>query len=314
MGESESLARWESFLSESYVPLVVDPDRGRPCHGEIQRERLPGFDLSTISVSSQRIRRTRSGIARTDGEFWVASVLTEGFGVLRQDDRIAAVRPGEMVFYDTTRPYQWDIDDSCTQVIVMAPLDAVREQLGGENTTLPTAVTVAADSAGGVVAGFFRDLARVTQAAPTRASVLADSGVALFASAVKLAAGELPVGQPAQTLTREQVLTFMRARCTDPALTVDEIARACLVSRRSLYRLFDEVGEGLSTVLRRMRVERAQSMLVGDPTRSTASIGVAAGFSSERHFFRAFRVETGMTPGEYRQGAAPAGEFRRFSA
>lgn len=314
MGESESFARWESLLSENYVPLVVDPDRGRPFHGRIQRDHLPGFDLSTVSTSAQRIRRTKRGIARTDGEFLIASILTDGFGRLHQDGRIAVVRPGEMVLYDTTRPYHWDIDDSCTHVVVQAPLDAVREQVGGEHTPLPTALTMAADSAGGVVAGFFRDLARVTRTAPEQASVLAEGGVSLLASAVRLAAGELPVGQPAQALSREQVLTFMRSRCTDPDLTIDEIARACLISRRSLYRLFDDVGDGVSTVLRRMRVERAQSMLVGEPGRATAAIAVAAGFSSERHFFRAFRMETGMTPGEYRQGAAPEQTDRRFSA
>lgn len=314
VGESESFAHWESLLSESYVPLAVDPDRGQPFHGRIVRERLPGFDLSTIRASAQRVRRTKRGIARTDGEFLLASVLTEGFGRLHQDGRIAVLRPGDMVFYDTTRPYHWDIDGSWSQVVVQTPLSTLREHLGGESSELPTAVTVTAGSAGGVVAGFFRDLAPVSQTAPEQANVLADNGVTLLASAVKLMAGEIPAGPSARALSREQVLAFMRSRCTDPALTVDEIARACLVSRRSLYRLFDEVGEGLSTVLRRMRVERAQAMLVRDPARSTAAIAGAAGFSSERHFFRAFRVETGMTPGEYRQGAAPSEECRRFTA
>ncbi|WP_410873821.1 helix-turn-helix domain-containing protein [Nocardia sp. A7] len=300
----EHFAEWESKLSESYVPLAVDAQRDQPFHGRIQRHRLRDFDLSTVSGSGQRIRRTKRGIARTDGEFLLASIVTEGFGRLHQDGRIAAVRPGEMVFYDTTRPYHWDIEGSWAQVVVQAPLAELRTQMGTESARLPTAVTVAADSAGGVVAGFFRQLAAVQRAAPEQAAVLADNGVSLLASAVRLAAGELPTGEPAQALSREQVLAFMRARCTDPSLTIDAIARACLVSRRGLYRLFDEVGEGLSAVLRRMRVECAKAMLVGDSLKSTASIAASAGFSSERHFFRAFREETGMTPREYRLAAA----------
>lgn len=299
----ESFAEWESWLSESYVPLTVDPQRDQPFHGGIRRHRMRGFDLSSVSASGQRIRRTKSGIARTDGEFLLVSIVTEGFGRLHQDGRIAAVRPGEMVFYDTSRPYHWDIEGSWAQVVVQAPMAELLTHLGTESARLPTAVTVTADSAGGVVSGFFRQLAAVVQTEPGQAAVLADNGVALLASAVRLAAGGLPAGEPARALSREQVLAFMRARCTDPGLTIDAIARACLVSRRGLYRLFDEVGDGLSTVLRRMRVECAKAMLVADSMKSMTSIAASAGFSSERHFFRAFREETGMTPREYRLAA-----------
>ena len=303
-GVSESFAEWESLLSESYVPLLVDPTGEDAFHGRIERSSQPGFELSTVSASAQRIRRTRRGIAKTDGEFLLVSILTEGSGLLYQDDRVALVRPGEMVFYDTSRPYRWDLGGSWAQVVVQTPLEVLRRQLGSDCFPLPTAVTVTADSAGGVVAGFFRDLARIQQSAPGHAAVLADNGVKLLASAVRLASGEIPSGEPAQALTREQVLAFMRARCADPSLTIDDIARACLVSRRTLYRLFGDVEDGLSAVLRRMRVECARTLLVRHPNRATATVAIASGFASERHFFRAFRLETGMTPGEFRMIAS----------
>lgn len=305
-GARESFAEWESLLSESYVPLMADPSGDGAFHGRIERTSLPGFDLSTVSASGQRIRRTPRGIAKTDGEFLLVSILTEGSGRLHQDDRVAVVRPGDMVFYDTSRPYHWDLDGPWAQVVVQTPLEVLRQQLGPSGSPLPTALTVTADSAGGVVAGFFRDLARIQQSAPGHATVLADNGVKLLASAVRLASGEIPSGQPAQALSREQVLAFMRTRCADPSLTIDDIARACLVSRRTLYRLFGDVEDGLSAVLRRMRVECARTLLARDPGRATATVALASGFASERHFFRAFRLETGMTPGEFRMVAASA--------
>ncbi|MEU4646115.1 helix-turn-helix domain-containing protein [Nocardia fluminea] len=305
-GVRESFAEWESLLSESYVPLMVEPGDGGTFHGRIERSSQPGFELSTVRAGGQRIRRTRRGIAKTEGEFLLVSILTEGSGLLHQDDRVALVRPGDMVFYDTSRPYHWDLRGQWSQVVVQTPLEVLRQQLGPGGSPLPTAVTVTADSAGGVVAGFFRDLARIQQSAPGHAAVLADNGVKLLASAVRLASGEIPSGEPAQALSREQVLSFMRTRCADPSLTIDDIARACLVSRRTLYRLFGDVEDGLSAVLRRMRVECARTLLTRDPSRATATVALASGFASERHFFRAFRLETGMTPGEFRMLASSA--------
>ncbi len=304
--ERESFAEWESLLSESYVPLMADLRGEDAFHGRIERSSQPGFDLSTISASGQRIRRTRRGIAKTDGEFLLASIMTHGAGRLHQDGRIAAVRPGDMVFYDTSRPYHWDLDGPWAQVVVQTPLADLRQHLDTAESGLPTAVTITADSAGGVVSGFFRDLARIQQGAPDHATILADNGVKLLASAVRLASGEVPSGAPAQALSREQVLAFMRTRCVDASLTIDDIARACLVSRRTLYRLFGDVEDGIGAVLRRMRVECARTLLVRDPGRSTATIALASGFASERHFFRAFRLETGMTPGEFRMVTAGA--------
>lgn len=315
--DGEAFAQWESFLSESYVPLAVEPAPDPSFHGRIVRGSLPGFELSTVGASAQRIRRTRRGIAGTDGEFLFVSILTDGFGRLHQDGRIAVVRPGDMVFYDTTRTYHWDLEGAWEQVVARVPLSLLDEYLAVDRGALPTATTVSADSPGGIVAAFLRDLARIQQSAPGQATVLADNGVRLLASAITLAGGVRPSGESAQALTREQVLAYMRANCTDPGLTVDMIARACLTSRRSLYRLFDDPGEGLSAVLRRMRVERARGMLVFDTERSTTAIAYAAGFASERHFFRAFRVETGMTPGEYRVAAAAEpvrGEISRHTA
>ncbi|MFE1593194.1 helix-turn-helix domain-containing protein [Nocardia sp. NPDC058705] len=295
----ESFAEWESFLSESYVPLAVDPDRGAEFHGAIHRSRMAGFDLSTISSSAQRIRRTKRGIARTEGEFLLGSIVVEGIGRLHQDGRVAVVRAGDMVFYDTSRPYHWEIDESWAQVVVQTPLESVRAEAGAELGKMPTAVALGSHTAAGVVATFFRDLARIEQAAPEHANVLADNGLTLLASAVRLAAGELPTGPPAQALVREHVLAYMRRRCTDPRLNVDEIAQACLLSRRSLYRVFGD--EGVGAALRRMRVETARALLLGDRARSMASVAASSGFSSERQFFRAFRWEMGMTPGEFRE-------------
>ncbi|MFD3507601.1 helix-turn-helix domain-containing protein [Nocardia sp. NPDC058666] len=293
--QKQSFAEWESLLSESYVPLAVEPDREAVFHGNIARTSMPGFDLSTISGSGQRIRRTKRGIARTEGEFLLVSILTQGSGRLHQDGRVAVVGAGDMVLYDTSRPYHWEMDASWAHVVVQTPLESVRDN----STVVPTAVAVRAASPGGVVAGFFRDLARIQQIAPDQANVLADNGIALLASAVRLAAGELPTGLAGEALGREHVLAYMRRRFTDPGLTVDEIARACLLSRRSLYRVFDEGGIGAE--LRRMRVEHARALLVGERGRSMASIALASGFASDRQFFRAFRCEVGMTPGEYRE-------------
>ncbi|MGW5570531.1 helix-turn-helix domain-containing protein [Nocardia thailandica] len=297
---AQAFEQWEAVLSECYFPLAAQPDDSPGFHGSIERGKLGGVWLSTVDTSRQSVLRTRSGIAHTDDEYLIASVYTEGRARLHQDDRVAELTPGDMVFYESTRPYRWDIDGPGAQVIVQVPTALLRAELGVSHVSLPTATTVRPDTAAGVVARFFLDLARIQHTAADEAAILASGAVPLFAAGVNLLAGQQPTGASGSLLTRERVTAFVRDRCGDPALTVDDIARGCLLSRRSLYRLFDETGEGLGALLRRLRVERACALLRAERGRPTATVAVEAGFASERHFFRAFRAEMGMTPGEYR--------------
>ncbi|MGW4249259.1 helix-turn-helix transcriptional regulator, partial [Nocardia sp. NPDC004722] len=98
---------------------------------------------------------------------------------------------------------------------------------------------------------------------------------------------------------RRQILAYLRGNYTDPDLTVDVIAQACLVTRQTLYRVCESIG-GPGLLVRRMRVEHARRIIRSDPTRPLPEVAAASGFATDRHFYRAFREETGLTPGQFR--------------
>jgi transcriptional regulator GlxA family with amidase domain len=113
--------------------------------------------------------------------------------------------------------------------------------------------------------------------------VLAAHGRGLMASALALSGGRSPMDRAGNSLARERVRAFLRARHSDAALTVDDIARACLSSRRTLYRLFEGVPGGVAQLLRQARVEHAKALLHADPGRPLESIAPACGFAGEHH-------------------------------
>ena len=56
----------------------------------------------------------------------------------------------------------------------------------------------------------------------------------------------------------------------------------------------------MSAYMMRRRVETARNMLLHSDY-SYAQIAVSLGFSSQSHFIRVFREQTGMTPAQYRR-------------
>jgi transcriptional regulator GlxA family with amidase domain len=191
-------------------------------------------------------------------------------------------------------------DDAFEQVVVKVPLVDILAESGLRDAGQVTAVDLGNGGPAGVVASFFQGLSRTYVTDPEGTAALAAHGRALMASALTLPTGRPLQERPASSLAQERVRAFLRSRHSDPDLCVDDIARACLVSRRSLYRLFETDPGGVSGLLRQVRIEHAQALLSADPFRSVESIASASGFAGERQFYRLFRQETGRTPGEFR--------------
>ncbi|MEU3010732.1 hypothetical protein [Nocardia asteroides] len=105
-GESaDSFDKWEAVMSNAYVPVAVEPLPGTAAfRGSITRGALDGIEFTTLRTSGQRVLRTERLIARSSVEMLYVGICLAGSGRIHQDDRLAELRPGEMVFVDSRRP------------------------------------------------------------------------------------------------------------------------------------------------------------------------------------------------------------------
>ncbi|HXA62643.1 MAG TPA: helix-turn-helix domain-containing protein [Streptosporangiaceae bacterium] len=297
---SQAFEYWHDLICDTFVQSTAAPTRPGHFTGQITYAEVGGLEISTVRAGGQRVRRTPQLIARAGEQYLLASIQTRGRGRVEQDGRVAVLDPGAMALHDSTRPYTLHFDDAFEQVIVKVPLVDILAESGLRDAGQVTAVDLGDGGPAGVIARFFQGLSRTYATDPEGSAALAAHGRGLMASALTLSAGRPLQERPASSLTQERVRAFLRSRHSDPGLCVDDIARCCLVSRRSLYRLFETDPDGVGGLLRRVRIEHAQALLRADPFRSVESIASACGFAGERQFYRLFRQETGCTPGEFR--------------
>jgi LacI family transcriptional regulator len=97
-----------------------------------------------------------------------------------------------------------------------------------------------------------------------------------------------------------QALHYIADHLEDP-LTVEGIAYALSVSTRLLQQRFaDHLHTGISSEIRRLRLEKAKRLLA-EPGRQITSIPKAAGFNSANAMNKVFTRELGMSPSAYRK-------------
>jgi AraC-like DNA-binding protein len=101
-----------------------------------------------------------------------------------------------------------------------------------------------------------------------------------------------------------QAMAWVNRRATDPALTVDAVARAHRVSARTIQELFHREGTSFSELVLTARL-RLASRRLADPSdaRTISAIAFAVGFNDLSYFNRRFRERFGATPSDVRAAA-----------
>ncbi|WP_407940067.1 helix-turn-helix transcriptional regulator [Nakamurella leprariae] len=100
---------------------------------------------------------------------------------------------------------------------------------------------------------------------------------------------------------RERVRQFVHERLHDPDLDVAVIATGLGISRRYVHRLFEAEELTVSTYIRSARLDQAARLLREDrPDLPLSDIAMRVGFHGRDQFSRAFRLQYGTTPRDYR--------------
>ena len=84
-------------------------------------------------------------------------------------------------------------------------------------------------------------------------------------------------------------------------MSLEELAGVACFSRYHFHRIFAAMaGETLGRYVARLRVERAASILLGNPSASITEVALDCAFGSSAAFARAFKARFGVSASEWR--------------
>ena len=125
---------------------------------------------------------------------------------------------------------------------------------------------------------------------------------ALRAAAPAPASESEDAGGEAGSFIVRAALDFMREHCTEH-ISLSDVADGVYVSQWHLSKLINRhTNQSFFDLLGSMRIERAKQLLQ-DPAMRVHEVAEQVGYSDVAHFSKSFKRFTGMTPGEYRDGA-----------
>ncbi|MFE4456889.1 AraC family transcriptional regulator [Nocardia tengchongensis] len=297
---TEAFDWWAAVQSESMTPCSTQPLPGGPFSASIGScvESEP-ISIAQLAISGSITHRNHRHIARSDTQYVLAYLTTAGRFDVRFGGDFLRAPAGTMFVVDGQHP-QEAIASDFEAIMVRVPRELLLSATGLSEDDFPRARRLQPVGHEALVIDYFRRLVEPPANALGNIAML-NAGIELLAAALALGVEQRPDEPAANSLLRQHVIAFIRANLGNPGLTVDRIAFACGISRRKLFGLFTDIDGGPMQLLRQLRAERAQELLIATPDQTIAAIAHACGFTGERNLYRVFRAETGITPGEYRE-------------
>jgi AraC-like DNA-binding protein len=229
------------------------------------------------------------------------NVQLTGSSIVVQDDREALQFPGDLVIYDSTAPYALLNDSRMTGEFFRIPHSALA--IPHDLIRQACAVSLSPEHP---LTSLTNDYLRRLAADPAlfaapNAELVAHPSIELVRAviATHLKSDKI-ASEPLVATLKMRVLEYARNHLADPDLCADQIAAAHYISVRHLYKVLAEHGIGLADWIRTHRLEACRQELA-KPMLTIASVARKNGFSDMSSFSRAFRVEYGLSPREWRE-------------
>jgi AraC-like DNA-binding protein len=298
----EALSR---FISQRLMPTRLSTNDVGSFHAGVRSTSLGEVHLLDMwACNPLACCRTSKLITSSDPHYLKVALQLRGVSVVSQGDQQATLGPGDLVLYDTGRPYQVSGGASGRMHSVIFPRDALRLS-PVQLQRLTTRRISGRDGLGSVVCQYLVGLGRQLHTGTCSASwhlseATLDLLGALFAERLACTgATELDSGKAGLLL---RVRAYIKHRLGDPGLDIATIAAAHHVSIRSLQKLFESQGQTVTGWIRAQRLECCRKDLA-NPTlaeRPVSSVGASWGIVDAAHFSRSFRSTYGLSPREYR--------------
>lgn len=306
----ERFALWEHFTAQSHMRNRLQSDDRGDFRAKMRVADLGEIQVSTLAYPRLEVVRTAKLIVQSDPEVYQINYLLAGEGTLSLPGRDTAMRVGDVVVMDSSRPFHANVHSlpgnwshltvQCPRRLVPLPEKTVRDLL---------AVPISGRRGmGGTFTRWLTDLvARADEFTPADIPTLAQVTMDLLASLLGhcLDAEDAISPEARRRALQGRIHDFIQQRLGDPDLTPETIAAAHGISTRHLYKLFQEQGLTVAAWIRERRLERCRHDLADPRLISRPVQGVATrwGFTDPAHFSRLFRAAYGVSPRDYRNDA-----------
>ncbi|OGT70519.1 MAG: hypothetical protein A3I78_02900 [Gammaproteobacteria bacterium RIFCSPLOWO2_02_FULL_56_15] len=293
-------------INTLYMPATPYVTQNTTISATYRSRSLGDATVLEVTADGHGVKRNRSEVNRSHGEFCSFKILRSGYGEIEQDGRVTTFKPGDIITFDNTYPYRISCYDRFSFTFFVVPKFQILPRM--VNPKLMRAGHIPADSSlSPILRSYMNELLQLKEDKEDfYSSSLTDTLCGLISVALDPDSRSLESNEKSIYKMRFMMLSdHVRSHLPDPELSPKTTAQACGISVRYLHKLFEPHGMTFGRWVLKQRLACCREQ-IADPRFQEKKLSLISynwGFNNLSYFIRAFRAEYGMTPRDYRKQA-----------
>ncbi len=302
--KSQRLGWLKEIIGREYANVDVSEFNHEPVFNDMAiYPWLYDVRFSSIRTHSLRIERLSKEPTEASQDCYFAVLLTDGCYKLEQDGREVFLNKGEMALYDATEWHRITMPESTSKVIISIPRDFLKQRLS--HVSELTARKIGIQSGiGTITSNTIQSLANQLSTLDIHAfqSMFDPLIDMLTLSLNELVPNSVELSHT-QNSTLFHIKRYIDSHIHHHNLSPAIIANAVGLSVRYINNLFHAEHTSLMRYVTQQRLNRVYRQLQNQQclSRTITELALEAGFNDIAHFSRAFKMQFGLSPRQFRQ-------------
>lgn len=292
----DKFSYWHDVVTKYYAPCTGLTNNEDNFSATTTVQDVGLAELSHVISDGIRYDRRPSDLRSTPREDIFLSIMLEGGGYFSQNDRQVKHQTGDILIYDSAKPYCFNYSNAYKSMLLKLPRPLVQsktshiDQLGG---TIVNCQSVY----GKLIKSLMQETLTIASSVKlSQQNEFILPTLEMLTTAIQRSSERTTDTAHSKRLSK--IKTYIHRHITDEELSINSIATENNVSLRTLSRLFAEIGETPRNWLQMQRLSFAYEALATRKVSNVTQAALTFGYKDLSHFSRTFKKQYGFSPKE----------------